>query len=145
MDRLVETARVILSSEVLTIRSMTPLLLAWFSKHGKLIERLADRTETLSTDSRLWSIDATRQRIRRIRNGIESFRRIVQCRAISFASSEHSTESESTVYDFERLLVPRVGLTATYDILDDTIRILRDTAKYVIDTRPKRFLAHDFR
>lgn len=89
MDRLVETARVILSSEVLTIRSMTPLLLAWFSKHGKLIERLADRTETLSTDSRLWSIDATRQRIRRIRNGIESFRRIVQRRAISFASSEH--------------------------------------------------------
>lgn len=137
MDRLVETTRKILSSEVSTIRSMTQLLLAWFSEHRKIIELLVDRTETLylSPDSRLWSItnDTTQQRLRRIRSGIESFRTIVQCRAISFTSSEHSTTFEPTVYEFERLLVPRVGLTATYEVVDDTIRILRETARYLIE------------
>lgn len=137
MDRLVETTREILSSEVSTIRSMTSLLLAWFSEHRKLIALLVDRTKTLhlSPESRLWSItnDATQQRLRRIRSGIESFRTIVQCRAKSFAPSEHSATFELTVYDFERFLVPRVGLTATYEVVDDTIRILRETARYLIE------------
>lgn len=137
MDRLVETTREILSSEVLTIQLMTQLLLAWFSEYRKLIALLVDRTETLylSPDSRLWSItnDATQQRLRRIQSDIESFCTIVQCRAISFATSKNSATFESTVYDFERLLVPRVGLTATYEVVDDTIRILRETARYLIE------------
>lgn len=140
MDRLVETARQILSSsDILTIRSMTSALFAWFSEHRRFVATLLDTTKSLhlSADSFLWSIltDATKQRLRRIRRDVEAFRLIVQCRAISFAvPSEHSTpRSESHVYDIERLLVPRVGLTATYEIVDDTQRILRETANYLIE------------
>lgn len=140
MDRLVETTRQILSSsDILTIRSMTSALFAWFSEHRRFVATLLDTTKSLhlSADSFLWSIltDATKQRLRRIRRDVEAFRLIVQCRAISFVVPlERSTpRSESNVYDIERLLVPRVGLTATYEIVDNTQRILRETANYLIE------------
>lgn len=139
MDRLIQTTREITSSEISDIRSMIPLLLAWFAEHEKYIELLVTKSEKmhLSPESSLWLIinAASEQRLRRIRSGIELFRTIVQCREISFVPVKRPTTTifESTVYDFERFLVPRVGLTATYEVIDDTIRILRETARYLIE------------